>query len=431
MNLSQPFTIRIFKYRFPVMELLVLVLLYFFNEGIFSWLILPNSSLYENITKGISILVYGYVLFSFPKLKRDEKIYIVLFTALMIKLVFESLYLYGNFFDKFTIFTVVYPVVYVVFVKAMCRSLDFDILELVAKFYLITYILFMAIYGHGFGFSLAQVDMEDYGPFSGDDRVIHARSILMIIIPYLWYLSAYIQKRKIIDLLLFLLCFVIILIHQHRSVWSCTIFSTFLFIVFTIRSNRKTAGRFFTMFTLFAVIGAFALIYVSALKPGFLDFLGNRFSEILDPDREGGTGSFRIDQTVVYGEMIKQHPIFGLSFPGFYVRNPLVDWWDEGSGQHFHEGFIEIMFYHGIVGLILKYSFFVVIAVKAFLQKNLSQESIILVSFCLTGLLFSLSYVLPVIFFGHIGLCLYYLEKKKSSHAERVNTGSQVVLAQS
>ena len=415
MNLSQPFTIRILKYRFHLVEFLVLFLLYFFNEGIFSWLILPNSGLYENITKGISLLVYGYVLFSFPKLKREEKIFIVLFTLLMVKLIFESLYQYGNFFDKFTIFSVIYPVVYVVFIKAVCRSLDFDILELVAKFYLLTYLIFMAIYGHGFGFSLAQVDMDDYGPFSGDDRVIHARSILMIIIPYLWYLSQYIQKRKILDLLLFFLCFGIILIHQHRSVWSCTIFSTFLFILLTIRNNRKTASRFFTMFTTFAVIGTFVLVYISALKPGFLDFLGNRFSEILDPDREGGTGSFRIDQTVVYGEMIKQKPIFGLSFQGFYVRNPLVDWWDEGSGQHFHEGFIEILFYHGIVGLILKYSFFVIIAVKAFTRK-LSQESVILVSFCLTGLLFSLSYVLPVIFFGHIGLCLYYLERKKNSY---------------
>ena len=411
MNLSQPLTIRIFKYRFHLVEFLALVFLYFFSEGIFSWLLLPNSLMYENVTKGMSLLIYGYVLFSFPKLKRDEKIFIVLFSLLMVKLVFESLYLYGNFFDKLTIFSVIYPVVYVVFIKAVCRSLDFDILELLAKFYLLTYLVFMAIYGHGFGFSLDQVEMDDYGPFSGDSRVIHARSILMIIIPYLWYLSNYIQKKKIVDLLLFLLCFVIILIHQHRSVWSCAIFSTFLFIIFTVRNNRKTASRFFTLFTSFLILGAFAIIYLSALKPGFLDFLGNRFSEILDPDREGGTGSFRIDQSVVYGEMIKQKPFFGWSFSGFYVRNPLVDWWEEGSGQHFHEGFIEILFYHGVVGLILKYSFFVIIAAKAFLRK-LSQESIIMVSFCLTGLLFSLSYVLPVIFFGHIGLCLYYLDKK-------------------
>ena len=412
MNLSETFKIRILNYRFHIVEFLVLVLLYFFNEGIFSWLLLPNSLLYENITKGISLLVYGYVLFSFPKLRRDEKIFIILFTLLMVKLVFESLYIYGSFFNQLTIFSVIYPVVYVVFIKAVCRSLDFDILELVAKFYLFTYLIFMVIYGRGFGFGLDMVDMEDYGPFSGDTRVIHARSILMIIIPYLWYLSKYIQQRKIIDLLLFMFCFGIILIHQHRSVWSCAIFSTFIFIVLTIRNNRKTASRFFIIFNTFLLIGAFAIVYISALKPGFLNFLGNRFSEILDPNREGGTGSFRIDQSVIYGEMIKQKPFLGWSFQGFYVRNPLVDWWDEGSGQHFHEGFIEILFYHGIVGLLLKYSFFIIIAVKAFARK-LSQSSIILISFCLSGLVFSLSYVLPVIFFGHIGLCLYYLEKEK------------------
>ena len=53
MNLSQPFTIRIFKYRFHIVEFLVLVALYFFNEGIFSWLFLHNSNIYENITKGL------------------------------------------------------------------------------------------------------------------------------------------------------------------------------------------------------------------------------------------------------------------------------------------------------------------------------------------------------------------------------------------
>lgn len=422
MNWSQPFRIQILNYRFQLVEFLVLFFFYFFAEGIFSWLLLPNSQIYEVLIKGTSLVVYGIVIYHFPKLKKDEKLYIVLFTLLMVKLVFESLYLYGNFFDRLTLFTVIYPVVYVVFMKAVSRSLDFDILELLAKFYLLTYLVFMVIYGRGFGFGLELVEMDDYGPFSGDSRVIHARSILMIIIPYLWYLSKFIQRRKVVDLLLFFLCFAIILVHQHRSVWSCTIFSTFLFVIFTIRNNPKTTKRFFTMLTVFMMIGALAMVYLSALKPGFLDFMGDRFSEILEPDKEGSTGNFRIDQSIIYGEMIKEKPLIGWSFEGFRVRNPLVDWWDENSGQHFHEGFIEILFYHGVVGLILKYSFFLTIAYKAFRQK-LSQESVIMVSFCLCGLLFSLSYVLPVVFFGHVGLCLYYLEKKNNSYDLRSDTG--------
>ena len=45
-------------------------------------------------------------------------------------------------------------------------------------------------------------------------------------------------------------------------------------------------------------------------------------------------------------------------------------------------------------------------------SKNLSQESIVLVSFCLSGLVFSFSYVLPLVFWGITGVCLHYLEKK-------------------
>jgi hypothetical protein len=34
-----------------------------------------------------------------------------------------------------------------------------------------------------------------------------------------------------------------------------------------------------------------------------------------------------------------------------------------------------------------------------------------LIAFSLSGFIFSFNYVLPLIFWGHVGLCLYYLEK--------------------
>jgi len=407
--------LRVFNYRFYLSEFSILFFTYLLAEGIFSWLVVPNSAIREMYDKILSLLIYGFMLYSFKQLKRDEKLYIGLFTLLIVKLVFESLYVFGNFFNQFTIYTVIYPVVYVVFIKYICRSLDFDLLEFLAKFYLFTYVIFMVIYGRGFSFSLAMVDMEDYGPFSGDSRIIHARSVLMMIIPFLWYLSKYVQKRKIVDLLIFFFCFIVILVHQHRSVWSAAIFSTFVFILLTIKANRKTVSGFYNLTLISLVILAMGAFYISNLYPGFLDFMADRFSEIFNPAKEGSTGNFRIEQTEVYGEFIKQRPIFGWSFDGFLVRNPLVDWWDENTGQHFHEGFVEILFYHGIVGLILKYSFLAIIFIKAFTQK-LSQNSIIMVSFCLCGLLFSLSYVLPIVFWGHVGLCLYYLERKNEAY---------------
>ncbi len=101
------------------------------------------------------------------------------------------------------------------------------------------------------------------------------------------------------------------------------------------------------------------------------------------------------------------------------MKNPLVDWWPEKTGQHFHEGFMEILFYHGIVGFAVKYGLLIYIAVRAF-SKKISEETTILMAFCLSGLLFSLSYVPQTIFWGHIGLCLYYLEKDDEQIDEEV-----------
>jgi hypothetical protein len=412
---TKPYMLRVFNYRFYLGEFAILLFTYLLSEGIFGWLIVPNSGIKQVYDKLLSLVIYGFLIYNFKKLQKDERIYIIVFSFLIIKLVFESLYLYGNYFNQFTLYTVIYPVVYVVFVKYVCRSLDFDLLEFLAKFYLFTYIVFMLIYGRGFSFSLEQVEMDDYGPFSGDSRIIHARSIFMMIIPLLWYLSKFIQTKKIVDLLVFFLCFSIILIHQHRSVWSSAIFAAMLFIGLTIKENKKTASRFYNVMLISLTILALSVFYVSNLYPGFIDFMGDRFSEIFNPSKEGSTGNFRIEQTEIYGEFIKQRPILGWSFEGFSVRNPLVDWWDENTGQHFHEGFIEILFYHGIVGLILKYSSLAIILIKVF-TKKLSQEAIIMVSFCLSGLLFSLSYVLPLIFWGHVGLCLYYLERKNTAY---------------
>lgn len=417
-------TIRIFNYRFYIKELLLLLFTYLMMEGLFSWLVLPNSIIYGMYEKLLSIFIYVYVLYSFNRLTTNEKVYVGVFTLLMIKLVFESLYYYGNMFNQFTIYTVIYPVIFVVFIKFMCRSMEFDILEFLAKFYLFTYVVFMVLYGRGFSFSLDMVEMNDYGPFSGDSRVIHARSIFMIIIPYLWYLNRFVHTKKWTYLGYLLFCVIIIVIHQHRSVWSSTIIATILYMLMNTRNNQKTIYGFYTLLIIGLVLGSVLYFYIANLKPGFIDFFAERFGEIFNPSKEGSTGNFRIEQTSVYYDYIRQRPLLGWTFKGFELPNPLVDWWEENTGHHFHQGFIEILFYHGIVGLILKYSVLIIILVKAFTTK-LPQQAIIMSSFCICGLVFSLSYVLPIVFWGHVGVCLYYLESKKITDDIYSDTGTQ------
>lgn len=216
-------------------------------EPIFSWLFTPVSTIVQSHQKIASFVIFGYMLFYLPKLSPRERIYVGIVTVLLIRLVFESLFVFGTVFQQLTMFYILFPVVYTVFIKFVCRSFDLDLLEFVAKFYLLTYIVFMAIYGRNFSFSLDQIEMDDYGPFSGDGRTIHASSILMMIIPFLWYLNRFITTRKIGSLLIFILCFVIILIHQHRSVWSSAIFSLMIYFFLTMRYNNKTAPRIWNL----------------------------------------------------------------------------------------------------------------------------------------------------------------------------------------
>jgi len=404
--------IKIFGYQFYLKEFLVIFFTYLMMENIFSWLVLPNSIILLAFEKITGLLIFVFMLYKFTDLKKNEKIYIGLFCFVLLRLIYESLFKYGTFFKELTMFTILVPVVYALYIKYICRALELDLLEFLAKFYICVYILTMLVYGRGFSFSLDSVDMVDYGPFSGDSRIIHARSIFMMIIPLLWYFSQFLKTNKFKHLSLFIFCFVVILIHQHRSVWASAIVAIVIFFVLTIRNKQLSVPKLFDILIVTVLIGVFSVAILAFLATGFTDFLAARFSEIFNPTQEGGTGKFRADQSDIYLALFTKRPVFGWTFEGFEMPNPLVDWWPANSGQHFHEGFVEMLFYEGIAGLLLKYWFLVYISFKAF-SKKLSRESVILISFSVSGLVFSFSYVLPLVFWGHVGLCLYYLEKEQ------------------
>lgn len=404
--------VRIFNQRFYVKEILVLVFALLMIENIFNWIFIRNSMIIEGYTKIIGILIYAYMLYSFNHLKKIERIIIGIFSLFMVKLVLESLALYDTLFKQLTMFTVLFPIVYVFFVKYIMRLFELDLLEFMAKFYLITYIVFMVLFGRGFSFSLDSVDMDDYGPFSGDSRVMHASHVFMLIVPFLWYFNQYLNERKNKFLIPFLICALAIVLHQHRSVWSSTLVSLFLYLFMASRNRWLTLSKTVGLFMGGTGVLFITLFFVSNLIPGFLDFLSDRFSEIFDPAREGSTGNFRIEQRVAYSALYLERPIFGWSFEGFGMENPLVDWWPSGTGQHFHEGYIEMLFYHGLVGLLLKYGVLLYLVFKAF-SKKLSQESLMLIAFCSAGLIFSFNYVLPLVYWAFVGMCLYYLDKDK------------------
>lgn len=167
-------------------------------------------------------------------------------------------------------FYVLFPVLYTFFIKHINRTFDLDQLEFMAKFYLFIYVVFMAKYGRNFSFSLQSFNMKDLGVFSGDGRIIHASSVFMMILPFLWYLDKFINTKKLKHFGLLLVCIIIILIHQHRSVWSGAIFALLIYFFITIRTNKKSIPKIWGLF--FGVI-VFFCFHISSYQLCFLIWL--------------------------------------------------------------------------------------------------------------------------------------------------------------
>lgn len=405
-------SVKILNYRIYLVEFLILFVTYFFTENCLSWFLLQNAHFSGVAIKGMSILVFPFLLLVCRYLKKSEQVYLAIFTVWLLVLVFRSMIEFQKNFAHFEIYTLLYPVIYVIFLKLIFRWLNVDLLNYMVGFHLLLYLAFMATFGRQFSLSLEHIALNT-GPFSGDTRIIHAQSVLMLIIPYLWFLNNFILRHKTRDFLLFILCLAIIVIHQHRSVWSATILATVVYFFMLLRNNRKAIQGMAVFCTISFLLLVCVLYYISSVAPQILTFFSHRFNEILNPEQTNGTGSFRIAQTKAYMQYIVQKPFFGWTFDGYQLPNPLVDWWDSNTGHHFHQAYIETLFYHGIFGLLFKFSFLLYILRQAF-SRALSNQSIILSAFCISGLIFAFSYVLPLMFWGHVALCLHYLENTSS-----------------
>lgn len=417
-------TLRILHQRFYVKEFLLLFFAFFLAQGIFSWIFIRNSVIIESYSKLLGIFALGFLVYRYNRLRKGEKAIVVLFLLLLLKLVIESLWKYDSFFRQLTMYTVLAPVAYILFIKYILREMDLDLLPFIARFYLVVYLVFMLLFGRGFSFSLELVEMEDYGPFSGDTRIVHASQIFIMIVPFLWYLHRFITTKKMTHLLLFLLCFMIILVHQHRSVWSSALIALCFYFFAGLRNRLQRLSALGNLLVTTSIVLAVTAFFVANLFPGLIDFLSERFLEILNPSREGSTGNFRIQQREVYFELFLERPFFGWTFEGFEMPNPLVDWWPAMTGQHFHEGYMEMLFYHGIFGLFFKYGFLLYLLVKIF-NRKLGVESVILASFGISALVFSFNYVLPLSFWGFIGMALYYIERDKHAAQQPVEEGAE------
>lgn len=386
-------------------KLLIVFFILILNIETISYLLLQNDAtvaLYQKIF--FSIVLMSSCLFFF-KWGRGDRICFLLFIFLLLKLVAESLIQYHSILVYPSVAAVIFPFLYVYFVKNVLRKLNLDVFNVLIISIFLGYFIFMLVYGHDFDFSNTFLTLDETGPFSGDTRILHANSILLLVLPFLYFLNKIsFGKKSYAAIAGFVASLIIIIIHQHRTVWLTTIFSTAL-LLFMKGRNRKMLKRLF----FFALIttGVFILLVIAI--PGLSQILAERFMDVLDPLNEDNTGGFRYLQILAYLGYFIQKPLFGWTFSGFELSNPFIEHWEEGTGQHFHDAYIEVLFYFGITGLLLK--FYPLYSVAKKLRKRLSDKSQVLAAFSVAGFIYSFSYVPPLIFWGIVGLCLYHIDK--------------------
>jgi O-antigen ligase len=389
-----------------ILKLLISFIFLIINVETISYLLLRNDTLITLYQKVLFSIVLVLSIFRFFKWNKTDRICFLVFILLLVKLIINSLVGYSSILVYPSVLAVIFPFLYVYFVKNLFKTLNIDIFKILITFIFLGYFVFMLFYGHDFDFSNSPILIEEAGPYSGDTRILHANSILLIELPFLYFFNKILSARKsLFSTAGFIISLIIIVIHQHRTVWITTIISCLLLLF--IKGFNKKVLRKLLFFTILIVV-TFTLLVVTI--PGLSQLLTERFLDVLDPLNEDNTGGFRYLQILAYLNYFIQKPLFGWTFSGFELSNPfLTDNWEEGSGHHFHNAYIEVLFYFGITGFFLK--FYPLYSVAKRIKKQLTDKSKILAAFSVSGFVYAFSYVPPLIFWGIAGLCLYYIEK--------------------
>ena len=397
-------------------KFLLCFLLLLLNVETISYLLLRDDAVIAFYQKALSSMVVVGSCFLFLTWTKKDRLCFGFFMLLLAKLVIESLVGFSSPLIYPSVLAVIFPFLYVYFIKNLFRHLNVDVLNVLMATIIIGYVLFMLFFGGDFDFSNAPVPEQEGGPFSGDTRILHANSIFLLVLPFLYCLNKMFSSRRTY-LSIAGLCFslIVILVHQHRTVWVAAILSSSI-LMYLNGGNKKTLRKLLLL--VLVIAGVFTILLFTI--PGLSQLLAERFVDVLDPLNEDNTGGFRYLQILAYLNYFIQKPLFGWTFAGFELPNPfLADNWEEGSGHHFHDAYIEVLFYFGITGLLLK--FFPLYTIARRIKRRLSDQSKVLAAFCISGFLYSFSYSLPLIFWGIVGLCLYYIERDF-----RINSYNQV-----
>ena len=339
-------------------------------------------------------------------------------TLSVMALVLESLYVYNQYVYSF----------FVIKRFAYCglALLTFYIApragELKMK-WIVNFILAMYVVGQVFTGRILE-----YG-FTSESRTTAAYEALYLVIPFLYFLLEFMQNGRRLDLLKTLAVFGVIFVLLHRSVITTALFA--MLVVFGLSAIGKVASanlRLGNMLATLLVIALVGLPFVGILSPKKTAAFFENIGGIAKP-QEDETGSWRLEQSTYYWKGIMERPLLGWRYEG-YDKGEIMENEDFASkGTVIHSQYIDMLYNYGIAGLLVNL-FIVGSTLWTIYHRNrrLSPEQTLLFAFIISGLLFGVSYQLPLYFWSFTGLGMFYgiyqkrvisLEKEKLSSVHR------------
>ncbi|WP_227699148.1 O-antigen ligase family protein [Spirosoma radiotolerans] len=320
----------------------------------------------------------------------------------VIGLVLESKYEYGQFvYSYFVIKRFAYCglalLAYVVATQAGPLKIKYAV-YLIFAFYVINQLFLGQIFSYN---------------LTSESRTVTSNEALYLVIPCLYYLLMYLKDRKVPDLLLTLFSFALIVFLLHRSVISAAIVAIGVVAGLSMVGKLSTSG-----FPVGRTLGTFVILLILlapalAMMPGnkvdaFLENIGG----ILDP-KEDNTGSWRLEQSEYYLSQIPDKPLLGWRYEGYDRGEIMVNEDFPEKGTIIHSQYIDMLYNYGAVGLAI--NLLIILGTLLIMyrrNKTFTTEQTVLFGFLISGLVYGVSYQLPVFFWGFVGLAMYYALKR-------------------
>lgn len=249
--------------------------------------------------------------------------------------------------------------------------------------------------------------------FSTETRTTLSEDVYYLLIPFLYYLVQYLKEHRLVHLMTALFTFLLIVFLLQRTVISAAVVAAGVVVALAALGKVSTGGLPLSRtLVIFALLVAIASPFMGLLPESKVDALADSLGGILSP-KEDNTGSWRVEQAEHYLKLIPDRPLFGWRYDG-YDRGEIMENEDfPEKGTIIHSQYIDMLYNYGAFGMLL--NLVLILSALYVLYRSgrtLSTDQLVLFGFIASGLVFGISYQLPVHYWAFVGLGMYVGQKQ-------------------